>query len=53
MGNEEAGGTKNPAAVTLGSLGGKRRKKNLTKARLHEIAMKGVEAKRTKKLSVN
>jgi hypothetical protein len=41
---------KNPAAVELGSLGGKARAERLSREELSEIGMKGVKA-RMKKLS--
>lgn len=42
---------KNPAAVALGSLGGKARKKALSKERATEIAKKAVAAREAKKHS--
>ena len=40
------GKRKDPNAVALGSKGGKARARNLTPEQLHEIAMKGVEARK-------
>jgi hypothetical protein len=41
--------TKNPAAVALGSLGGKARAKKLSKKRCSEIAKLAVTAREAKK----
>jgi hypothetical protein len=41
--------TKNPAAVSLGSLGGKARAKKLSKKRRREIAKIAVTAREAKK----
>ena len=40
------GKRKDPHAVALGKKGGKARAENLTPEQLHEIAMKGVAARR-------
>lgn len=44
--------TKNPAAVTLGSLGGKARAKKLSPERRREIARKAIETRWARQKSV-